>query len=150
MATELQTLAWDVLVDSWTVRWALILGIGSTPALLRRLGAAPSNPRRFNDLRQLCALASLVLCLDAARLMLDTFAIESEDPKAVTAATCAVHKAPFWSTATWRCSEGLSLRTARSSPALEAGQHYRVHYLPHSSTLVAAQQCNNADCSQFD
>jgi len=150
MATELQILAWDVLADSWTVRWALILGAGALAALTRRAGAAFRPPRNFQPASQVISLAALVLCLDAIRFVPDTFAIESENPQALATMTCTPSKSALWAPSTWQCREGGSLRTARSSPVLEEGKPHQVQVLASSLLLVAAKRCSNEQCTSVD
>lgn len=91
MDGPLEAAAWGALSQAWAWRWALIIGVGSFPALAV-LAAKLVCGRVVTPpvlLKQFCALLAVLLCLHSLKLAADTYLVESQDPEALVKTLCA-------------------------------------------------------------
>lgn len=88
MSIALESAAWGTLGDAWLLHWVIVFFAGILPAEV--LGRV----RHFQRLqwaqwgRRLCAGAVAILCISRVPLALDTYFVESKDPRAFASLPC--------------------------------------------------------------
>lgn len=137
MSADVTAQAWQTVATAWTIVWTLILGLGSGPGLVARVGAlrklGPDNLKRLQRTGAVCAV---LLCMGSTPLVVDTYRLESRHPEALSRALCSQPSSGLLP-GRLQCADGKSY-WAFTGQLAGPTDTLAVTYLPASSLVVLA------------